>query len=207
MGITQDVDDILVRLMQGEDQAKRKIAWQKWYIKDSPELIKFVFRRINNHSLCEEIVHETFVIAFENISVKLKQSKKESDEKPNQKCYEYRGTPLLAYLYGIAKNLIKRRFSDRLIISLTAPNGKELIVGQQEDINSPVNCHEIKQRLLEMTQLSPQQKRILILRFLEEKSMKEVATELEITDSFVGVETFRAKKKLRMLLGVYYTNH
>jgi len=91
-------DQCLIRQMQSPEETERRKGWQAWFKRDCQLLHRIVHRRCYAMSCLEhslDIVQESFIKGFENISTKR---------------YQDRGKPLCAYLCGIAKNLIYEIF-------------------------------------------------------------------------------------------------
>ena len=106
--------------------------------------------------------------------------------------FEWRGVPFAGWLLRIAANMIVDR---------SKRSGRE--VSGQDDLPDPgtqPNIEEIDQharlfRLVE--QLPPDQRRVIGMRFAEEKSIREIATELGRSEGAVKQLQFRALQNLR----------
>jgi DNA-directed RNA polymerase specialized sigma24 family protein len=88
-------DKYLIKLMTSADETVRQEGWAEWYERDYPDLSTFV----NRHSYArgcpeqsQDIIQDSFIKGFENVS---------------SGRYQDRGRSLKAYLYGIAKNLMR----------------------------------------------------------------------------------------------------
>lgn len=92
---TQWSDQRLLAGLKSPSEATRRAAWGTWYRRDHAKLAAYVCRRsagMHCGDAAEDIVQEAFVIAFRHIS---------------GGTYEDRGRALMAYLYGIAGNLLR----------------------------------------------------------------------------------------------------
>jgi len=106
--------------------------------------------------------------------------------------FEWRGVPFAGWLLRIAANMIVDR---------SKRSGRE--VSGQDDLPDPVSqpkLEEIDQharlfRLVE--QLPPDQRRVIGMRFAEEKSIREIAHELGRSEGAVKQLQFRALQNLR----------
>ncbi|MCR4765462.1 MAG: sigma-70 family RNA polymerase sigma factor [Bacteroidaceae bacterium] len=102
-----------------------------------------------------------------------------------------------AYCLTLTKNLAidKREKKDSQTIELTAANDKSL------DDASPHEVLEQKERLMLvhqlMEKLPDKQRLIMELRDIEEKSYKDIAQMLNITEEQVKINLFRARQKVR----------
>jgi len=116
----------------------------------------------------------------------------------NLKSFEWRGIPFAAWLFRIAANLI----SDR-----RQKSGREQLTDDPQEIEAiPASATEIEaverqaalSRLVDT--LPSEQRRVVVLRFVEEKSIKEVAKEIRKTEGAVKQLQFRALSALRSRL-------
>jgi RNA polymerase sigma-70 factor (ECF subfamily) len=138
----------------------------------------YVVRRVGDRAETEDLTSEVFHHALTNL-----------------KRYEWRGIPFAAWLYRIAANLISDRWQQK---------GREGVADAPEQIESAAakntDLEEVERkatlvRLVEI--LPPEQRRVVVLRFVEEKSIKEVAQEIRKTEGAVKQLQFRALSTLR----------
>jgi RNA polymerase sigma-70 factor, ECF subfamily len=139
----------------------------------------YIARRVGNRDIAEDLTSDVFHKALAGL--------------PR---FEWRGVPFGAWLIKIASNAIidraKRAAKETDIASVDEPS--EL---------SPQVMEEIEQRaeLFKLVdQLPPDQRRVIVLRFAEEKSIREVALDLSRTEGAVKQLQFRALQNLRAQL-------
>ncbi len=139
----------------------------------------YVVRRVANRTEAEDVTAEAFHQALANL-----------------KRFEWRGIPFVAWLFRIAANLISDRWQR---------SGRE--VADDEKIESaqasPAEIEEVERRatLFRLVDTLPgEQRRVVVLRFVEEKSIKEVAREVGKTEGAVKQLQFRALTNLRARL-------
>jgi RNA polymerase sigma-70 factor (ECF subfamily) len=116
--------------------------------------------------------------------------------------YEWRGLPFAAWLFRIAANLI----SDR-----RQHHTREQPANNPEQLDSiPADSREFEEvehraTLFRLVRTLPEEQRqVLLLRFVEQKSLKEVAREIGKTEGAVKQLQFRALTTLRARLeGAY----
>lgn len=109
------------------------------------------------------------------------------------KSYEWRGVPFSAWLIRIAANAIADRWKR------TAHEGADLPDGVKDDVPD-VNAEDAEQRavLFQLVEgLPAEQRRVVVLRFVEQKSIREIAREVRKTEGAVKQLQFRALQKLR----------
>jgi RNA polymerase sigma-70 factor, ECF subfamily len=142
----------------------------------------YIVRRVGNRAETEDLTSEVFHHALANL-----------------KRFEWRGIPFAAWLFRIAANLISDRWQrtgrERI---------REGINDEPEQIESarvsPVEIEEVERRatLFRLFETLPvEQRRVVVLRFVEQKSIKEVAQEIRKTEGAVKQLQFRALTTLR----------
>ncbi len=136
----------------------------------------YVLRRMGNRTETEDVTAEVFHHALANL-----------------RRFEWRGIPFAAWLFRIASNLISDRWQK---------TGRE--VDDDAAIRSaqvsPTEIEEVERRatLFRLVDTLPaEQQRVIVLRFVEQKSIKEVAREIRKTEGAVKQLQFRALTSLR----------
>ncbi len=136
----------------------------------------YVVRRVQDRPEAEDLTAETFHQALANL-----------------KRFEWRGIPLAAWLFRIAANLIadRRQHSRREIaedpVALDAQAGP----AEMEEVDRRATLFRLVEKL------PAEQRRVVVLRFAEQKSIKEVAREIRKTEGAVKQLQFRALSTLR----------
>ena len=137
-----------------------------------------MLRRVGDRAETEDVTAEVFHHALENL-----------------KRFEWRGIPFAAWLFRIAANLISDRWQRK---------GREPGIEDTEQIesieadSSGFEGVERKATLFRLVERLPEeQRRVVVLRFVEEKSIKEVAREIRKTEGAVKQLQFRALTALR----------
>jgi RNA polymerase sigma-70 factor (ECF subfamily) len=138
----------------------------------------YIVRRVENRAETEDLTSEVFHHALANL-----------------KRFEWRGIPFAAWLFRIAANLISDRWQR---------TGREPIDDEPEQIEwaqvSPVEIEEVERRatLFRLVERLPvEQRRVVVLRFVEQRTIKEVAQEIRKTEGAVKQLQFRALTTLR----------
>ena len=135
----------------------------------------YIARRVGDRDVAQDLTSDVFHKALASIQ-----------------SFEWRGVPFAGWLLRIAANMIVDR---------SKRSGRE--VSGQDDLAEPStqpNLEEIDQqgrlfRLVE--QLPADQRRVIGMRFAEEKSIREIATELGRSEGAVKQLQFRALQNLR----------
>jgi RNA polymerase sigma-70 factor, ECF subfamily len=139
----------------------------------------YAVRRLENRAEAEDLTSEVFHQALANL-----------------KRFEWRGIPFCAWLFRIAANLISDRWQR---------SGREVVDDSQIESAqvSPVEIEEVERRatLFRLVNTLPdEQRRVVLLRFVEQKSIKDVAREVRKTEGAVKQLQFRALSNLRARL-------
>lgn len=141
----------------------------------------YVVRRVGNRTETEDLTSEVFHQALANL-----------------KRFEWRGIPFAAWLFRIAANLISDRWqrAGREVADDDALESAEAKSGT----TGPAEIEEVERRatLFRLVETLPvEQRRVVVLRFVEQKSIKEVAREIRKTEGAVKQLQFRALSGLR----------
>jgi RNA polymerase sigma-70 factor (ECF subfamily) len=138
----------------------------------------YVVRRVGDRAETEDLTSEVFHHALASLQR-----------------FEWRGIPFAAWLFRIAANLISDRWQK---------SSRENLVDDPEQIdlaqarNTEFEEVERKAILFRLVDTLPaEQRRVVVLRFVEQKSIKEVAREIRKTEGAVKQLQFRALCTLR----------
>jgi RNA polymerase sigma-70 factor (ECF subfamily) len=138
----------------------------------------YVVRRVGDRAETEDLTSEVFHHALANL-----------------KRYEWRGIPFAVWLYRIAANLISDRWQRKKHEDVAVESEQLESAAAQ---NTELDEVERKATLFRWVKtLPPEQRRVVVLRFVEEKSIKEVAQEIRKTEGAVKQLQFRALNTLR----------
>ncbi len=151
----------------------------------------YVARRARNRDEAEDLTAEVFRKALASL--------------PR---FKWRGAPFAAWLFRIASNMIADR-SKRVAreVSLdesgpTAP-GARTQVGKRADTSQQKDLEDSERRALLfrlVDELAEDQGRVLVMRFAEEKSIREIAEAIGRSEGAVKQLQFRALENLRARL-------
>ena len=141
----------------------------------------FIARRVRDRNEIEDLTSEVFHQALAAL--------------PR---FEWRGAPFAAWLFKIASNTIIDKFNktakEKALTSLSTDI--EISFSEIEDIE----VIEQRAALFELVdQLPDDQRRVIFLRFAEEKSIREVAEALSRSEGAIKQLQFRALQNLRTM--------
>jgi RNA polymerase sigma-70 factor (ECF subfamily) len=161
-----------------EAAQKDPARFAELYQNNFERVYAYIVRRVANRAETEDLTSEVFHHALANLQR-----------------FEWRGIPFAAWLFRIAANLISDRWRS---------TGREPVDDEPEQIElahvSPVEIEEVERRatLFRLVETLPlEQRRVLVLRFVEQKSIKQVAQEVRKTEGAVKQLQFRALTTLR----------
>lgn len=171
-----DAERLLIEAAQ-KDPAR----FAELYENNFDRVYAFIARRVRDRNEAEDLTSEVFHHALAGLTR-----------------FEWRGAPFVAWLYKIASNAIidraKRAAKDQQ---------SQVILGLPEDVNPRGIDGEIEQRarLFQLVERLPvDQRRVIGMRFAEEKSIREIANEIGRSEGAIKQLQFRALQNLRAQL-------
>ena len=176
-------------MLEGEEKLIReakqgkKESFAKLYNHYLAPIYRFIFMKVNLREEVEDLTHEVFLTAWQNI-----------------RRYELRGFPFSSWLYQISRNRIidyyrlkknhlRLENADTEFIKISNPIDAELDQG--------LNLEKIK---IAIRDLNPDQQDVLLMRFMEDLSHEEIAAALNKSAGAVRLIQHRAIKELKKLL-------
>lgn len=180
----KDEEQLISKARGGDAQ-----AFGKLYDTYVTRIYRFVFLKVSNKHDAEDLTHQVFMSAWESIGR-----------------FEFRGFPFSSWLYRIAGNAVidfyrtshshldieavpEERFAETPRIDLALDRTQEL------DLVKSV-----------IPKLEPDQQNVLIMKFVDDLSNKEIAQALSKTEGAIRVIQHRALKQLRKHLDVLRPN-
>ncbi len=161
-----------------EAAQKDSARFAELYENNFERVYAYVVRRVGDRAETEDLTSEVFHHALANLQR-----------------FEWRGIPFAAWLFRIAANLISDRWQRK---------SYEQISDEPEQIESAAakgaEFEEVERKatLFRLVDTLPaEQRRVVVLRFVEQKSIKEVAREIRKTEGAVKQLQFRALSSLR----------
>jgi RNA polymerase sigma-70 factor (ECF subfamily) len=168
VGAKEADEKLLVEAAQG-DPARFAELYELYFAR----VYAYVSRRVQDRDAAEDLTSEVFHSALANL--------------PR---FEWRGAPFGAWLFRIAANAIADRWK-RNAREQGSPAPEEF---HEADSADAVRCAAVF-RLA--NDLPADQKRVIQLRFAEEKSIREISQEIQRTEGAVKQLQFRALQTLR----------
>lgn len=166
-------DSELIKQAQDGDQT----AFAQLYNRYAQPLYRYIYFRIGDPDLAEDLQAEVFLRVFESLDR-----------------YEDRGWPLSAWLYRIAHDrtvdvIRRRRF--RQTVPLESWSGA--CEGPDHEIDVRLDCEELQRHLRDLTD---DQRQVIYLRFIANLSVQEVALRLGRSEGAVKALQYRGLQSL-----------
>lgn len=158
-------------------------AFGKLYDHYLPNIYRYVFAKINHREETEDITHEVFLSAWKNIQR-----------------YAYSGFPFSSWLYRIARNRVIDHYRlqrQDTSIELVDPDALRLTSTTEQLLDTALAWNHVRTAL---QRLNDQEQEVLILRFVNDLSPKEIATVLDKSEGAIRVIQHRAIATLKRLI-------
>lgn len=144
----------------------------------------YVARRVRDRSAAEDLTSDVFHKALANL--------------PR---FKWTGAPFASWLFRIASNLIADRAKRKAKASATSEEIELIPQDSRKDSQSGLEDVERQAQLFRLVDGLPEdQKRVVALRFAEDRSIKEISNELGRSEGAVKQLQFRALQNLRAKL-------
>jgi RNA polymerase sigma-70 factor (ECF subfamily) len=161
-------------------RASETEAFDELYKRYSPRVFGYLYQRLNgNIEEAEDITAEVFAKVYQKIDT-----------------FEVRGAPLSSWLFRIARN--------RLIDSVRRrPDQPEIGLDNAPSLTGGPVFHGVDQQMAiellksGLSRITPEQRQVIVLRFLEDKSLAETAAVTQRTEEAVKKLQSRGLAALR----------
>ncbi len=154
------------------------------YDKYQPNIFRFIFLKVSRREEAEDLTHQVFLNAWQNIEA-----------------FEDQGLPLSSWLYKIARNKVIDYYRTKKSITSIENVSEDYFEtsrdGGMETIGNKIEVEEIYRAL---KKLSPEYQEIIIMRFVEELSPREIAKITGKKNGAIRVLQFRALRRLKKIL-------
>jgi RNA polymerase sigma-70 factor (ECF subfamily) len=144
----------------------------------------YVARRVRDRATAEDLTSDVFHKALANL--------------PR---FKWTGAPFASWLFRIASNLIADRAKRKAKTSATSEDIELIPQDSRKDSQSGLEDVERQAQLFRLVNGLPEdQRRVIAMRFAEDKSIKEISNELGRSEGAVKQLQFRALQNLRAKL-------
>ena len=178
---------ILKRALNGEKEAFAEIY--DFYV---IRIFRFVYLKTSSKETAEDLTADTFLRCWKYIKEKSESGKKEI----------VKNNKIGSFLYRIARNLIIDHYRKKKNMTVEiSEEEKETIVDHKQDILAQIDRkQEIEELRKSLGHLNDDYQEILILRYVEDLSMAEIAEITEKKEGAIRVQLHRAVKALEKVM-------
>ena len=184
------VEDLTAERLLIEAAQRDRARFAELYEKNFERVYAYVVARVRDRDAAQALTSDVFHSALAGLAR-----------------FEWRGVPFAAWLLRIASNAIadrskasRRRAVDEAGVRMDVENLPDRAGGDGID---PIDEIERRARLFKLVDgLPKEQHRVVVMRFAEQKSIREIATALGRSEGSIKQLQFRGLQNLRARLGV-----
>lgn len=174
-----DEKQLLQRAKKFEEAAIAEL-----YDEYAPMIYRYLYRRVSDEHVAEDLTGDVFLRALEAIQ--------------NDNFWH---TSFRAWIYRIAHNLVVDHYRDKSSEDLLSLD-ERLIASVEMPESAKADPLSFRRLRLAMRQLTPSQEQVIVLRFGEQLTSREVAEIMGKSTGAVELLQHRALKKMRRFLEV-----
>jgi RNA polymerase sigma-70 factor (ECF subfamily) len=172
-------EENLIRSAKGGDPE----AFGKLYDEHHPRIYRFVLLKVSSREDAEDLTHQIFLNAWEHISG-----------------YRHQGFPFSSWLYRIARNAVIDHYRTRkeeVSVDDVDPEMFALSEDIQAGANRAMEFARVRRAIVKLSSLHQD---VIIMRFVEELAIREVAAALKKSEGAVKLLQHRAITELQRIL-------
>lgn len=178
-----------IQIKTEEEEIKRAIADPKHfdvlYNRYFLDIYKYVLIRVADKNIADDVVSRVFIKAMQKLHK-----------------FQFRGLPFSAWLYRVAYNELTdsfRRKKVERVVSVPVEDFNHIM--HENNIDEILEKEELLNLITKVVKLlSEKQIELIEMRFFEQRSFKEMAEILNITEANAKVSTHRAINKIKQLM-------
>ena len=168
---TESEERLLIEAAQNDPSRFAELYEQNFH-----RVYAFVARRVHDRVETQDVTAQVFHKALANLGK-----------------FKWRGAPFAAWLYRIASNAIADRAKQKMRESTDQPDASS-----ESSTATDLEAVERRARLFRAVDKLPEdQRRVIVMRFADEKSIREIGEELGRSEGAVKQLQFRALENLR----------
>ena len=175
----KDEEQLLIQKAKNGEGA----AFGQLYDRYLPQIYRFVFLKVGRKQDAEDITQQVFTSAWQNVNR-----------------FEFKGFPFSSWLYRIASNAVidhYRTYKANIDIEQVPEDLFSEYTNDDEKIDTAMNVRMVRTALATLEQ---DQQNVLLMKFVDELSNKEIAEALQKTEGAIRVIQHRALKQLKAKL-------
>jgi len=170
------------KLIKDAQEGKTE-AFGELYDKYLPKIYRFIFFKINQRAEAEDITHQVFLSAWQNI-----------------RSYKTKGFPFSSWLYRIARNAVIDHYRTKKDYIDIESIPHEIVAEPAGLAEMLDTANEIEFVMTALQTLKEDEQNMIIMKFVNDLSNKEIAEALEKSEGAIRVLQHRALKQLKNIL-------
>ena len=146
------------------------------------EIYRYIFFRVSNDRDAEDLTEQVFLNVWEALPE-----------------FEYQGKPFTSWVYRIAHNIVidYYRSNNKKPVPIEELHSDKLITDHPTTLQKVIENEEYQMLANAISKLTDEQQQVIILRFIEGFSHREVAEVLDKNEGACRMIQFRALKALK----------
>lgn len=176
--------DVEIKLLVERAQGGEQEAYGELYERLAPQIYRYIYYRVGgNTHLAEDLTEDVFLKLLEKLDR-----------------YEDRGLPFTAWLYRIAHNHVTDHFRRQASLAVVSIDEQWSLADERAlgTLDTALTSDILAKALRRLTD---DQRQVIVLRFLEDRSIAETATILGKTEDGTKKAQMRGLAGLRRILG------
>lgn len=166
-------------------QNRNPEAFGLLYDRYQPAIYRFILLKISNKASTEDLTHQVFLNAWQNIEN-----------------YQIQGFPFSSWLYRIARNAVIDYYrTDKKNLNLENIEEVTAVDNLEDKIDQEFGLNIIKAALKELPE---EQESIIIMKFVEEMTNKEIAAALGKSEGAIKTAQHRCLKNIKEIINGKY---
>lgn len=163
-----------------QNPAEFKHLYDKYFL----PIFHYVARRVESEDIAGDITSTVFANALAKI-----------------KSYKHKGLPFSAWLFRIARNEVLKSYRKKKSVPFVEVDNASFADIAEEEGQSKEEQEMLFEKMTEaLKKLKLKEVEFIQLRFFENRSFKEIAQILELTENTARVKTYRIVKRLKKLM-------
>lgn len=152
-----------------------------------PKIHSYIYRRINNKEVADDLTSQTFEKAIKRINN-----------------FRWQGVSLGVWLYKIARNNLNDYFrkSRRTNRNISLTGLEAVIVDEQEETLEDIVIRSDEESILyrALQQFKKEDQYLIYYKFFEDMTNKEIAAKTGLSETNVGTKLHRLRSKLKKII-------
>ena len=173
-------EEKLIDLAVGGDSS----AFGSLYDHYQAMIYRFVAIKVGSREEAEDITHQVFLSAWQKV-----------------RSYKHRGYPFSSWLYRIARNQVIDHYRAKKSEVSIDKIDPELFASAERSSDNLAEKFQLEKVRKAIAELKPDYQDVVIMRFVEDISLKEAAAILKKSEGAIKLIQHRAIKELKKVLG------